>query len=103
MSEITDSRGDGLFATSLTAIAPLVFASCLVIGCGGGSPTTPTAAPSPAPAPAPSPAPTGPTFQTIDIDSIANAPIDHLSAPTGRRTFAGVPFDLRSGQRACFH
>jgi hypothetical protein len=71
-------------------------------GGGGSSPTTPTPAPPPAPAPTPAP-PTGPTFQTIDIDSIANAPIDHLSAPTGRRTFAGVPFEIRSGARASLH
>ena len=86
----------------LSALATLVMLSCLgLAGCGGSSPTTPT--PTPTPTPAPSPPPTGPTFQTIDIEPIANAPIDHISAPTGRRTFAGVPFDLRSGQRACLH
>jgi hypothetical protein len=81
-----------------------VLAGCLLLAsCGGSSPAAPTTSAAPVTAPAPTPTPTGPTFQTIDIDSIANAPIDHLSAPAGRTTLAGVPFDIRSGQRACFH
>jgi hypothetical protein len=101
-----DARGWTLPSRTPAALATLAMLVCLgLAGCGGSSPTTPTPAPAPAPTPTPGPTPTpaGPTFQTIDIDPIANAPIDHISAPTGRRTFAGVPFDIRSGQRACLH
>jgi hypothetical protein len=96
----TDAPGFSTRTTKfLAALGVLSFFA--IANCGGNSATAPT--PSPAPTPAPSPTPAGPTFQTIDIDSISNAPIDHISAPTGRRTFDGVPFDIRSGQRACLH
>ena len=40
-------------------------------------------------------------FRVIDIEPIANAPTGHLSSSAaGSHTFLGVPFELRSGQRA---
>ena len=75
----------------------LALVIALVAGGGGRWAASITYAQGPASAPA------DPTFQTIDLEPIANAPIDHIAAPTGRRIFAGVPFYIRSGERACFH
>ena len=91
---LSGGPGGRLRASGPPALIAVAVPSCVgLTACGGGSsPTTPT----PAPAPTPTPTPAGPTFRTVDIGPIANARESNISSPTGRRTFAGVPFEMGS-------